>query len=199
VPLKLRGLTLSSLKTKWINKRINYDGTQLHSLFAYLKHNVLGESVVAFRGSCDVSFKHMVDGEDLIAQAKIQGSDMVHFIFELFDKPLIVGVLLQRLFASIVSAEILTLTRKKGIILNRSGDDIYFNKGKMSISIATRSPNSIMVHFAVNISNIGTPVETACLNDLGVDPKKFAKNCLEKIQTEYESIIEATHKVRAVN
>ena len=191
------------LKTKWINKKINYDGTQLRSLFAYLDHRVLGDSVVAFRGSCDVNFDHMVDGEDLLEKSRIQGSDMIHFIFEIFDRPLIVGVLLQRLFASIAGDVIHELS-KKDFTIRRSGDDLYFDFGankknrKLSISIATRSTNSVLIHFAVNISNSGTPVPTACLNDLGLQPRKFAEACLLRVQSEYNSIIEATQKVKAV-
>lgn len=187
------------LKTKWIPKKINYDGTQLRSLFGYLDHGVLGESVISFRGSCDVSFEHMVDGEDLLDRSKIQGSDMVHFIFEIFEKSLFAGVLLQRLFASVVSEVLNELTSKKDLNLTRSGDDLFYKSGKLSISIATRSPNSVMIHFAVNVSNKGTPVKTAALEDLGIDPKEFALACLEKIKIEYDSVCEATYKVRAVN
>ncbi len=185
------------LKTKWISKKTAYTGAELHSLFAYLEHGVLGDSVVAFRGPCDVNFEHMVDGEDLLEQAKIAGSDMVHFIFELFDRPLFAGVLLQRLFAGIVLDTIHSLSEKE-LALRRSGDDIYWGKKKLSISIAARSPNSVMIHFAVNVSNQGTPVPTCALEDFGIRPKPFAEACLRAAQSEYESIIEATQKVKAV-
>ncbi len=193
------------LKTKWIEKKITYTGEELHSLFAYLNHGVLGDSVVAFRGPCEVSFDHMVDGEDLLEQAKIQGSDMVHFIFEIFDRPLFAGVLLQRLFAAVVIDMLKSLANanadaksKVSVDLQRSGDDIYWQNKKLSISIATRSPNSIMIHFAVNVSNEGTPVLTCSLEDFGIEPQRFAEICLCSIQAEYESVLMATHKVKAV-
>jgi len=186
------------LKTKWINKKIMYTGSELRSLYAYLEHGILGDSIIAFRGPCKVEFSEMVDGEDLLEKSKIEGSDMVHFIFEIFDRPLFCGVLLQRLFASVV-IDVLQELSKKPLNLIRCGDDIYQSKKKLSISIATRSPNSSMIHFAVNVSNKGTPVETCCLSDFSIDAKKFAELCLKSIQAEYESILIATQKVKSVN
>ena len=183
------------MKTKLINKKIHYDGSQLRSLFAYLDHGLLGDSGIAFRGSCDVSFAHMVDGEDLLEQSRICGKDMLHFIFEIFDQNLFTGVLWQRLFAAIVAAAVEEQCGKR---LQRSGDDLYLGKKKFSISIATRSPNSTMIHYAVNISNEGTPVPTLALSDLKLDFKKFAKTCLEHAEAEFSSIRNATMKVRAV-
>ncbi len=178
---------------------MHYDGTQLHSLYAYLQHGILGDSGIAWQGSCDVSFEHMVDGEDLLDQSEIRGSEMVHFIFEIFDQSLMTGVLLQRLFATIARDVILDISPVKGLALERSGDDLYWKKGKLSISIATRSPVSTMVHFAVNVKNQGTPVATACLQDFKVDAKKFAQLCLEKVSREYDSSLIATRKVKPVS
>jgi hypothetical protein len=189
------------LKTKYITKKIPYTGQELRSLYAYLQHGILGDSVICFRGSCDVSFEHMVDGEDLLREAAIQGSDMLHFLFEIFDRPLLAGVLLQRLFASIVRdvlAEFFSETKKSEVHLRRDGDDIYWGKKKFSISIATRSTSSVLIHFAVNVKNEGTPVPTCALSDFGIDPKEFAVECLERVQKEWGSILEATQKVRSV-
>jgi hypothetical protein len=190
------------MKTLWIDKTINYDGTQLRSLYAYLEHQLLGNSVVAFRGACDVSFEHMVDGEDLLQKAQICGSDMLHFIFEIFDEKLVTGVLIQRLFASIVQNKILEKSKGK-IQLKRTGDDLYFldtagDDRKLSISIAAHSPQSILVHFAMNISNEGTPVKTCALKDFDIDHQELAKELLKDFSEEYSNIQEATWKVKPV-
>src|SRR5580700_11266990 len=115
------------LETKWISKKIKYSGEELRSLYAYFEHGVLGDSVISFRGPCDVDFEHMVDGEDLLANSKIAGSDMVHFIFEIFDRSLFSGVLLQRLFTSVVM-DVINSFSKKDLGLVRSGDDIFWKK-----------------------------------------------------------------------
>src|SRR5262249_25609063 len=92
VPAAQRKLELgpkeAPMKIRWIRERTNYDGSQLQSLFAYRQWGILGPSCVAFRGACEVSFDHMVDLEDLRAESAIRGSDMVHFIAEVFDRDL---------------------------------------------------------------------------------------------------------------
>lgn len=180
--------------TKFLTARLKYDGTQLAPLTNYLKHQILGDSAVAWIGPCDISFEHMMDGEDLLEKSKIQSDSMVHFIFEIFDRELVTGVFLQRLFASLVQSWVF---QKNGKFLVRSGDDLYLGKKKFSISIATRSSNSVLVHFAVNVTNKGTPVETCSCEDLKIDPKEFAKDLLALIQKEYVNIREASYKVRS--
>lgn len=183
------------MKSLYIDNQINYDGTQLSSLYAYLNHKVLGNSIIAWQGPCSISFDHMVDGEDLLENATIAGSLMVHFIVEVFERDLFAGVLIQRLLASIVRDQ---LQAHSSHSLTRDGDDIYLEDKKLSISIATRSPVSTMIHFAVNVSNEGTPVKTLSLEDLGVDPRAFAQLIMQKFAAEYESITKATQKVRPV-
>ncbi len=186
------------MKTKWLKQNVKYDGTQLRSLYAYLEHKILGDSMVAWAGACDVSFDHMVDGEDLLDKSVIRGSNMVHFIVEVFDRELMSGVLLQRLFASIVRDVLYELSPLKSLEILRIGDDLYWKNKKLSISIATSSPVSTLVHFAVNISAKGTPVDAGGLEDLKVETQAFAEKCLNTFKEEYESSLEATRKVRPV-
>lgn len=185
------------MKSQWLETNEIYDGSQLRSLFAYLKYGILGDSIVAWRGPCDVPFSHMVDGEDLVAQARICGDDMLHFIVEMFDASLLAAVGFQRLLA----AAALDLLREKvsqGVALSRAGDDIYSGDAKLSISIATISPTSALIHFAVNVTNAGTPVKTAALRDWDLEPKAFAEELMQKFVREFESSRQATQKVRWV-
>lgn len=183
------------MKSKWITEKIKYDGTQLKSLFAYLEHGVLGDSIVSWVGPCQVSFDHMVDGEDLRERAAIRGGQMLHFVIEIFHQNLFSGVLLQRLFTSIVADEIFTATKGQ-VQMKRTGDDLYFKKKKLSISIAAVTVQSVMIHFAVNVVNEGTPVPTCALKDFGINPKSFSEAVMKKLVAEIVSIKEATVKVR---
>jgi hypothetical protein len=183
------------MKSLFLTKKEKYTGQQLEPLRNYLVHKLLGDSVVSWIGACDVSFEHMVDGEDLLAQDKICGDLMLHFVFEIFSQSLATGVFLQRLFASVCKDEIEQHSGKK---LLRKGDDLYWNGKKLSISIAAPSVNSVLVHFALNISNEGTPVKTCSLEDFKIDPKKMALSVMKKFCHEYESILTATQKVRSV-
>ena len=185
----------SELKTKFIKKRISYDGSQLRSLYAYLEHGVLGHSLIAFRGPCQVDFSHMVDGEDLRERALIQGEDMMHFIVEVFQEDLFAGVLLQRLISSI-AMEVVNFQSQK-IKVSREGDDLYSkDRRKLSISIAGKSVQSVLIHFAVNVTNEGTPVKTLSLQDLGIKPEKFVSLFLQRVAEEFSSVRAATMKVR---
>ncbi|WP_415063832.1 DUF366 family protein [Bdellovibrio sp.] len=189
------------MQTQFIEKDFPYDGTQLRSLFAYLNHGILGPSVVAWQGACSIPFEHMVDGEDLLAKAVIQGDEMLHFIIEIFDRDLFSGVSLQRLFASICRDYLQTQAASVlvGKSLRRDGDDIYLDDRKLSISIATKSPVSVLVHFAMNVTNKGTPVETLSLRDLQLDPRRVAEDLMTHFRKEYISMVTATHKVRPVS
>ncbi len=188
------------MQTRFIEKKFPYDGTQLHSLFAYLNHGVLGPSMVSWQGACSISFEHMVDGEDLLEKAVIQGDEMLHFIVEVFDRDLFSGVLLQRMFASIAKdyLQVQAGSALSGKSLHRSGDDIYLDDRKLSISIATRSPVSVMVHFAMNVTNKGTPVKTLSLEDLKLDPRKVSEDLMALFKKEFDDVLIATQKVRPV-
>lgn len=188
------------MKTKWINKIIKYDGSQLKPLFAYENYKILGDSVVSWIGPCDIPFDNMKDLEDVVALSPIRGDLMLHFIIEVFHQSLFSGVCLQRLFAGIVKDElnILLAKKKNPMILLRDGDDIFFEDKKLSISIASQSILATQIHFAVNITNKGTPVKTLSLQDLKVGPKQISVTVMKSLLREFESIVEATKKVRSL-
>lgn len=186
------------MKSHWFEKPFAYDGSQLRSLFGYMQAGLLGDSIVAWRGPCDIGFDKMVDGEDLRAKERICGSDMVHFIVEKFQPHLPFSVALQRLLATIVRDVVEEGASTVRRHLLRIGDDIYIDgapRKKLSISIATVSPISALVHFAVNVSNTGTPVPTCSLEELQLDPEAFARNVMARFATEIDSLDQASQKV----
>ncbi|HRK08509.1 MAG TPA: DUF366 family protein [Pseudobdellovibrionaceae bacterium] len=192
-----------SLKTKFLSQEMAYDGTQLRSLFAYMSEGLMGDSLVAWVGACDVSFEHMVDGEDLLEQSPIRGARMLHFIMEIFGANLREMTARQRLFSAL-AGEVLREslqgkpTANRASELRREGDDLYLGAGKLSISIATVSPVSGLIHFAINVTNEGTPVQTASLSDLGLDAKLVAQSILQAMAREDQGLRDAQTKVRWV-
>jgi hypothetical protein len=180
------------VKTKFAENKINYDGSQLKPLYGYTHHQLHGDSIVAFEGSCNVTFDHMVDMEDLVVRAEIKSDRMLHFIVEIFRTDLFAIVSLQRLLVSITQNILL----RSGHNLQRNGDDLYLQGKKLSVSIASGSAVSTMIHLGLNIENAGTPVPTCCLKDLGLEPKAFALLVMSEFSSEYSSIVEATQKVR---
>jgi hypothetical protein len=72
-------------------------------------------------------------------------------------------------------------------------------KMKLSISIASKSVVSFQIHFALNVVNSGTPVPTSCLSELGIESRGFAALVMKSFVNEFESILQATQKVRPLS
>lgn len=184
------------MRTFWFAENMKYNGAQLAPLYNYLKHGILGDSIVAWVGGCDVSLEHMMDGEDLRQQARIEADQMLHFVLELFHFPLSTAVALQRLMGELLIHEI-RKAATGNFDLKRHGDDIYFDKRKLNISIATCSHNSSLIHYGVNVSNAGTPVPTCSLQDFAIEnAEAFARSFMEVCKDEVLSLRRAEVKVR---
>lgn len=181
--------------TRWCDERIDYDGSQLRAHWLLARFGLVGDAIVGFRGACRVAADEIADLEDLDGPG-IAADDMVHFLWEDFTGPdLLLAVHRQRLLAAQVAELVRELAGAAP--LRRSGDDLWIDRGKLSISIATVSPVSALIHFAVNATPGGAPVATATLADLGVDPVAFGREVLTRVAAEQASIALARAKVRA--
>jgi hypothetical protein len=121
---------------------------------------------------------------------------MLHFIAEFFDNDLEKTILKQRLLMAIIKEEIRLRSDAKVI---RIGDDIYDSDFKVTVSIATVTPVSTMIHAGVNILSDFAPVKVKGLNDYGIDVSPFAEAVLEKFKKELESARIARCKVKGVD
>jgi uncharacterized protein len=185
------------MKTLFLKNKIKYTGEQLKPLTNYLEHGLLGNSIVAWIGPCDVKIEHMIDGEDLRAKELIAADEMVHFVLELYDVNLKAGVILQRLIAEITRSYISQKSQNaKAQQLDRRGDDLFFKNQKLNISIATLSAQSCLIHFAVNHLATGAPVPILCLAELDVQAEEFAQDMLKLISSEVQDVLDASFKVR---
>ena len=184
------------MKTKLIEEEIKYMGSQLAPHWIYKNFGMQGDAIVAFKGECDVKLTEMVDIEDVINNEPIYSRYMLSFITEQFNVNLVEGVYRQRLLICIIKE----LLEEKGIFVKRNGDDLIINGGKLSVSIATKSLTSILVHTGLNIISEGAPVRAAGLtNDLGItDIDGFAKEVMKRYSEEIEDINLASTKVRGV-
>ncbi len=182
----------------FIDKEIKYTGEQLSPHWIYKNFNIMGNAIVSFIGECDVNLTHMVDIEDVINDEPIYSKKMLSFIEENFNSTLTETVYKQRLLVTIAK-ELIEKTSPSVKII-RSGDDLYINNKKLSVSIATKSITSTLIHFGLNISAENAPVNAADLvNDAKIkDIEKFALDLLEKYSIETEDINLAISKVRGV-
>jgi len=172
-----------------------YRGPELSSHFAFRTFDVLGDSCVAFVGGCWVETSDLVDLADQKKNQRIFSKQMVHFIIEHFERDLEKAVLRQRLFAAIVQQEL----QFRGIAhVLRRGDDLFVGESKLTVSIATLTPVSSMIHFGVNVISQGTPVRSLGLADFQIEPRGFALAVMDAYRNECDSIDEARSKVRGV-
>ncbi|TQD26327.1 DUF366 family protein [Methanolobus vulcani] len=131
-----------------LDEKTDYDGSQISSLWAYNLADIQEDSIIAFRGGCDVKIEHMIDLEDKKQGDMIFSTDMVHFIIEHFDSTdLKLIYARQRLFTAIVK-EILSEYRNDIV---RQGDDLFVDGKKLTVSIASTSAVSQKIHFGINV------------------------------------------------
>ena len=138
----------------------------------------------------------MVDIEDVINNEPIYSKSMLSFITEQFNVNLVEGVFRQRLLICIIKE----LLEERGIFVVRNGDDLMIDGRKLSVSIATKSTTSILIHTGLNILSEGAPVKASGLtSELGiVDIKEFALEVMKRYAEELEDINLASTKVRGV-
>lgn len=190
------------LQTLQITDRaIAYDGRQLAPHWIYRQFDLMGDAAVAFTGPCHVDLSEMVDIEDVKAQAPIFSPKMLHVIAEFFSSDLHTTVYRQRLLI-VTAKELLEGMTERPV--TRKGDDLYLpradgSSGKLSVSIATASPTSTLIHTGFNVETEGTPVPTVGLAELGVDPAAFGAELLHRYAEEVSDIWLARCKVRAVS
>ena len=184
------------MKTKFIDKEIKYIGSQLAPHWIYKNFNIQGDAIVAFIGECKVDLSEMVDIEDVINNEPIYSKSMLSFISEQFGIGLSEGVFRQRLLICIIKE----LIEEKGIFVIRKGDDLIIKDRKLSVSIATKSITSVLIHTGLNILSEGAPVKASGLqSELGIyDIKEFAQKVMQRYSEELENINLACTKVRGV-
>lgn len=186
------------MNTKVIDEEIKYTGRELSPHWIYKNFKLLGDSAVAFIGECEVNLDEMVDIEDVINNEPIYSKKMLNIIIENFNISISEGVCRQRLLISIIKETIEKIL--DGVKILRDGDDLFFNDKKLTVSIATKSPTSVLIHTGININPEGAPVRASGLEtDLGIsNVKDFAKMIIDSYSREIDSIINATCKVRGV-
>ena len=193
------------MKGKYLKgKTIEYDGSQLSPLWAYTSFDVQGDSIVSFRGPCNIAEEFMVDIEDKRKNLEISSPDMLHFIVEYFGVGIDTIVLVQRLLIS-TAVDLLRESVYEEAEVEREFDNIYAfapeenQRGKLSVSVATVSVVSGLIHLGLNITSEGTPVKAAGLEEIGVeDFDKFAVELARRFIEEIKNTKMDASKVRPV-
>jgi hypothetical protein len=192
------------ITTGFFPEPLPYTGQELRPHFLLTKLGLKGPALGAFIGPCRVETEHLVDWEDRLANDHIQARSMVHFIGEFFGAQLREGVVLQRLLMAIMAESLNERMHAAGSreLLLRRGDDLFFRDKKLSVSIVTASPVSLLLHAGINIDPAGAPVKAIGLPELGIAgpdaARSWAESVLARFAAEFESMEWACAKVRPV-
>jgi hypothetical protein len=180
-----------------LEPRVDYCGLELRPHFIRERFGLHGDAAIVFRGACHVAGDALVDLADREARAHIASRDMLHLMVERFETDLPRAVLLQRLLAAMVADRVRrSLSADRAALVVRSGDDVFVGDGKLTVSIATLSIVSSLIHFGINVDDRDTPVPTAALDPLGIPVEPFAQGLLDDLAAEIEGIADAMSKVR---
>lgn len=195
-----------SLVTRWSGEERPYTGIELRPHFLLSQFELKGSAIVAFAGPCKVETEHLVDWEDRMACDRIEAARMVHFIGEFFGMSLREGVLFQRLAMSVMRDVLNERLGASDQPITREGDDLWWNgaspRRKISVSIVTASPVSVLLHAGINFDPEGAPVAAIGLKDLGwggeAGAARFAEQVLSRLESEWSDLEWACVKVRPV-
>lgn len=196
------------MRFKFIKEELNFTGEQIRSLFAYDTFNILGDSIVAFIGNCDVSLKEVVDlelartGKRLFSCPK-----MLHFIAEHFETDMEKAILRSYLLLDIVKDLINEKVEKN--VIKRVGTELFENDSRIGFSLASSSPVSSLIYVGVALvpaeEGKGRGLEDFLSqrrekgeNQTSFDPAAFASEVMERYTKESERIFQLRCRTRWV-
>jgi len=184
------------VRTSFLEEDTAYTGAQLRSGWIQEVGGLGGDAALAFFGPCDVAPEHMVDRIDLEAGARIASPRMLHIIVEHPGLDLRHITDRQRLLMAL-AGEI--LNRHLGeTLIRREGDDLYLRNRKLSVSVATVSPSSGLIHSGFNVRGEGAPVPAMGWGEWGMERRDFAERLLDEYGKEVEGAAQAAGKVKPV-
>jgi hypothetical protein len=176
-------------------EEIRYNGDQLKSLFPYSISKVKGDCLVAFFGQMDVRTDHMVDMEDVLQSDYIWSPLAFNMVVEIFHIGIESAVLYQRSLMQIATEtlrDFLVYHNIASADIKLEGDDImvkflgpkeddkYGVWKKLSVSIATVSHISGLIHSALNVDvDDKIPVPATGLRDILIESSIIVEYCKE--------------------
>lgn len=182
------------MKYTILEETVTYTGKELRSGWIRARTGLSDDAAVGFVGPCRVNNEDLVDMDDARAGAFIESAVMAHVIVEHPGCGIETAVLRQRILVGLLCE----LLGEKGRRVRRSGDDVFFNDRKLTVSIAAPAPRSALIHLGVNVDPAGAPVEAVGLNEMKIDATELLRGLLERYVKELASAAHAASKVRSV-
>ena len=206
--MEIRNKKNYSIVVEDLTKSTTYDGSQLSSQYTSQHYNIIGNSILIFRGGMKLSPKEMVDIKDIqreshLSEILISSEDSLHFIIEEFDiQPPNMEIEYYRL--RVLTQVIIELLQSKGLKTTRKGTDIFIEDKKVNVGIATISVSSGKIHFGLNIACKGFPkhVNATCMYEVGIKEEEIfeiAERIAEKYILEIHKVKEDVAKTKYIH
>ena len=186
---------------------IIYDGSQLSSQYIANNYNVIGNSILVFRGGMSLSPAEMVDIKDIqreshLAEILISSDDSLHVIIEEFDiQPPNLEIEYYRL--RLLTSIILEKLNLKGIKAQRKGTDIYISEKKLNVAIASVGVTNSKIHFGLNVGNSGFPQHVTAIGLLELEfednqLKEWITSIVKQYVDEVQLVKEDVSKTKSI-
>lgn len=184
------------MKSLYVKEKIEFTGEQLEPHWTFNNFDVLGDSIVAFVGPCELKEKYLIGVDHYKKKTQIRSEMMLHFLVEHFDQDLEKAVLRQKLLISILKDKL--NHRLGGDVFQRWGNDIFEQDFKLTVSTVTKTPVSTKIHVGINISSKNVPVKAKGLSDYGIDPDDIAEVVMNQYRLDMRRIKERMARTRSI-
>jgi hypothetical protein len=184
------------MKSLYVKEKMKFTGEQLEPHWTYKNLDILGDSILAFVGPCDLKEEYLVGVDHFKKKTQIKSEMMLHFLVEHFDQDLEKAILRQKLLMSILKDKL--NHRLGGDVFQRWGNDIFDQDFKLTVSTVTRTPVSTKIHVGINISSKNVPVKARGLSDYGIDPDDIAEVVMNQYRLDMRRIQERITRTRSI-
>ncbi len=184
------------MKSLYIKEKIKFTGEQLEAHWAFKEFDILGDSILAFGGPCDLKEKYLVGVDHFKKKTQVKSEMMLHFLVEHFDQDLEKAILRQTLLINILKDKL--NHRLGGDIFQRWGNDIFEEDFKLTISTVTKTSISTKIHLGINVSSKDVPVKAKGLSDYGIDPDEIAEVVMNQYRLDMRRINERIARTRSI-
>jgi hypothetical protein len=184
------------MRSLYIKEKIKFTGEQLEPHWTYKNFDILGDSIIAFVGPCELEEKYIIGVNHLKKKTQIRSEMMLHFLVEHFDLDLEKAILRQKALIYILKDKL--NHRLGGDIFQIWGNDIYEKDFKLTIATVTKTPVSTKIHLGINISSKNIPVKAKGLSDYGIDPDDIAEVVMNQYRLDMRRVQERLVRTRSI-
>ncbi len=185
------------MKSLIIREPIEFDASAMRPHWAQEKFDILGDSIVAFHGKCNIPEQDFMDLRKRKKGPCLCAEDMLHFVAEQFQPYLEMAVLRQYLLV-LIAGEKLEHRVDPSLEIIRWHDDLFLDNRKLTVTAVAKTPVSTKIHLGINIDPTGTTQPAVGLAELGIDPFDLAEAIVDQYKLEMQEIREKVWSIREV-